>query len=70
MMLKFIKALFEPKVGSDRWLRIASKDDIMKYWDALSKIVRDPNADMDERIHIRDHVIPYLRKVVYDRFDN
>ena len=62
-MLEFIKKFFEPPIGSGRWLKNASKVDVMAYRDALQAIFMDPNRNtaLREQIH---RYLPYLDKVI------
>lgn len=62
-MLGFIKKLFEPKIGTSRWIRKASKADILALRDALQAVFMDPKRDdvLREQIHRYLH---YLDKVI------
>ncbi len=62
-MLNFIKKLFAPQIGSNRWLNKATKADVQAYRDALQAVFRDPNRDMALREEIHRY-LPYLNKLI------
>ena len=61
------KNLLKPERGSDKWLRTASKDAIMAYRDELRNKLMDPNEDSALRVRIRDHILPYIDKILRNR---
>ncbi|MGN0977126.1 MAG: hypothetical protein ACI4PH_03640 [Faecousia sp.] len=65
--LESFKQWFTPKVGTDRWLKVASKEAIMTYRDELWHKLMDPNEDFDLRWRIRDKLLPYINKILRDR---
>ena len=62
-MLGFFKQLFEPKIGTSRWFKKATRTDILAYRDALQAIFMDPNQDMALREQIHRY-LPYLDKLI------
>ena len=67
--IKSIKQWFNPKVGSYKWFKSASTQEIKDYREELWKELMDPNEDTALRIRIRDHIFPYIDKILYDRDD-
>ena len=53
-LLTTVKQLFEPKVLSERWFKVKSKEEIMQFRSVLSNRLMDPNTDYDLRVKIRD----------------
>lgn len=62
-MLDFIKKLFEPKIGTSRWLKKASRADVLAFREALQAIFMDPKRDDTLREQIYRY-LPYLDKVI------
>lgn len=53
-LLTTVKQLFEPKVLSERWFKVKSKEEIMQFRSVLSDLLMDPNTAYDLRVKIRD----------------
>ncbi len=65
--LAMITQLFKPEIGSDRWLKTASKEAIMTYREELWNKLSNPNEDINLRWRIRDSILPYIDKILRDR---
>lgn len=65
-MLSFLCKLFQPKIGTDRWFKSATKKDVIAYRKTLQEIFMDPHQDktLREQIH---RYLPYLDKVISEK---